>query len=550
MTIDEALRHAGDLRHFEPHVVEDVADLMPGYLWVMDNWMGDTGLEAYDVPDRPCRLVRCGRCGWTDVEEQRRGRYAVTYTHNEIVHCPHCDAEVRVKHPSKGIKRMADRLDAVFYRKSALGPGAVVAIAVHCTRFFSLADLRAPWELEPDLSVRGVAVFDMERRDTLRVQTRPPWQENENGTLCLVGTVWKAVKSMAALQFGDEVLFMSQRPDRAVLKDTFADAIAGTPFERAWSEDYWHGTDGVRAMDMIARRPCVEYMTKLGLEDFVVRAMDGTLPPRLVNWNGKSMAGVLKLSKDRLGQLKGKGIRLTPALCAVLQYVDKRRIRCGIETAEGVAVACRNAGMEIVKALDEALEYFPPERRHLALKYIGRHADRTVADITDLWHMIVAAGGALTDADAFPRDFRQAHDRLLLRVTAIANTEKDRKIAARAVRLMRQYGFEFGGLILRPAMSAAEVVREGQLLHHCVANYVDNYARGSTAIFVLRRAVQPDEPWRTVEISPATGRVVQDRGLHNDWNNYEIGDDYRAMLKLFWEAWGERNKRQRRVKSA
>ena len=46
MTIDEALRHAGDLRHFEPEIVEGVAGLMPGYLWVMDNWTGDTGLEA------------------------------------------------------------------------------------------------------------------------------------------------------------------------------------------------------------------------------------------------------------------------------------------------------------------------------------------------------------------------------------------------------------------------------------------------------------------------------------------------------------------------
>lgn len=550
MTIDEALRHAGDLRHFEPSVVEGVAGLMPGYLWVMDNWMGDTGLEEYDVPEKPCRMIRCGRCGWTDIEEQRRGRYAKYYPHNEPVNCPRCCAEVIVKHPSKGIKRMANRLDAVFYRKSAINPSVVVAIAAHCTRYFWQADPRAPWELEPEISVRGIAVFDAERRDSLRIQSRPLWERGEGDTMYLEGTVWKAVRSMKALTFGDEVLFMFQRPDRAALADTLPAAIAGTPIERAWSDDYWRGTDGIRALDMIVRHPCVEYMTKLGLEAFVVRQLDGALPRRLVNWNGKSMAKVLKLSRDRLGQLKGKGIHLTPNLCAVLQYVDRRGIRCGIETAEGVSIACRNEGAEIAKALDEALEHFPPERRHLALKYIGKHRDHTIGDITDLWRMIVAAGGTLTDAEAFPRDFRQAHDRMLQRVAAIASTEKDRQIAARAVKLASRYGFEFGGLILRPAMNAAEVVREGQLLHHCVGSYVDNYARGNTAIFVLRRAVQPDEPWRTVEISPTTGKVVQDRGLHNDWMKYEIDDRYRAMLALFWEAWAERKTHQRRAKSA
>lgn len=550
MTIDEALRHAGDLRQFSPEVVQGVADFMPGYLWVMDNWMGDTGLEEYDVPDKPCRLIRCGRCGWTDVEEKRGGRYPGSYPHNATAHCPRCCAEVTVKHPSKGIKRLENRLDAVFYRKSAVDPAVVVALAAHCTRFFCQADVNEPWELEPDIDVRGIAVFDVAHRDDIRIQSRPLWQQNETGTYYMAGTVWKRVKSMKALQFGDEVMFMYQRTDRTALCDTFETAIHGTPVERAWSDRYWNGTDGIMALDMITRRPCVEYMTKLGIEGFVVRHMDGTLPPRLVNWSGKSMSKVLRLSRDRLGQLKGKGIHLSVDLCAVLQYVDRRGIRCGIETAEGVAVACRNEAAHIARALDEALEFFPPERRRLALKYIGKHRDLTLSDIVDLWRMIVAAGGALTDADAFPKDFRQANNRMLERATAAANTENDKKIAARAVKLASQYGFEFGGLILRPAMSAAEVVREGQLLHHCVGSYVEKYASGATAIFVLRRAVQPDEPWRTVEISPKSGKVIQDRGLHNDWMNYEIDDTYRAMLAMFWEAWGERKKTNRGRKSA
>lgn len=542
MTIDEALGHAGDLRNFDQDTVDAIADFMPGYLWIIDNYMGDTGLEEYDMPDKPCRLVHCGRCHEVDVEEKRRGRYVNQYPHNETVRCPFCCAEVTVKHVGKGIKGMYNRLDAVFYRKSAVDPGVVVAIAAHCVRAYVDADPREPWALEPDISVRGIAVFDAKSRDDIRLQGRPVWSDRGDGILAVTGVLWKRVKSMKALQFGDEVLFMSQRPDRVALYDTLDAAIRGTPIERAWCESYWHGTDGVLALDMITRRPCVEYMTKLGMEGFVVRAMDGTLPPRFINWNGSDMARVLRLSRERLGQVKGKKLKLTVELCAVLQYVDRRGIRCGIETADGVAVACRNEGAGIAKALDNALALFEPQRRHKALKYIARNRHMALRDIADLWEMVLAAGGTLNDADAFPRDARAAHDRLAERVASVKNAKKDRKIAARAKKLAKKYGFEFGGLILRPAASAAELVREGQQLHHCVARYVDNYANGDTAIFVLRRAVEPDSPWRTVEISPRSGKVVQDRGLHNDWGQYVIDDSYRAMLKLFWEAWEERKR--------
>ena len=78
-----------------------------------------------------------------------------------------------------------------------------------------------------------------------------------------------------------------------------------------------------------------------------------------------------------------------------------------------------------------------------------------------------------------------------------------------------------------------------------MGSYVNKYSSGETVICVLRRAVDPDAPFRTVEISATTGKLVQDQGLHNDWGKYEIDDKYRAMLELFWEAWRERKKGRR-----
>ena len=544
MTIDDALSHAGDIEHTPMEIMDELVRILPGYLWIVDNYMGDTGLPEFDAPTpgQRARLIRCGVCEGTRVEETRRGRYAVRYTQNDGVVCPFCGQIVMVKHVTRGIKTLVDRLNAVFYRKSAIDSNAVVALAARCERHFGLADQCEPWTLEPIVDVRGLAVFDAQAHDSLRLQNRVVWQEGKD---CWhrVGLMWKEVKSMATLTFGDGALFDFQKPEKVALGASFERAIRGTPFERAWDQAYWCGTDGIAALNMIARYPCVEYLTKLGLSDFIASKLEGNLPSRTVTWKGGSMAEVLGLSKARLGELKGKRIHITPRLCAVLQVVDRDRVRCSAEVAERVAAACRDERPDLKYKLRNMLEMFPRERRPKALKFIARNCDYRLGDILDLWRMLMEVGGSLAVGDeVFPADFRAAHDRLAARVKNVKNAKLSKTIADRVPALTKKYGFEFGGLILRPAESAAEVVREGEVLHHCVATYVSKYASGETVICVLRRAVDPDAPFRTVEISATTGKVVQDRGLHNDWGEFKIDDNYRAMLDLFWEAWRERMK--------
>ena len=84
-----------------------------------------------------------------------------------------------------------------------------------------------------------------------------------------------------------------------------------------------------------------------------------------------------------------------------------------------------------------------------------------------------------------------------------------------------------------------------------MGGYIDRYAKGDTVICVLRRDVEPDRPWRTVEISPKTGKLIQDRGYRNDTSmGTPLTPQYKAALDLFWEAWGERHHRQRERRTA
>lgn len=76
------------------------------------------------------------------------------------------------------------------------------------------------------------------------------------------------------------------------------------------------------------------------------------------------------------------------------------------------------------------------------------------------------------------------------------------KIAERYTRLLKKYGYEKAGFVIRPAGSAGEIIAEGKILHHCVGgdNYLSKHDRGESFILFLRKAETPDVPWCTIEI--------------------------------------------------
>ena len=545
MTLDRALELAGDLDRMDVETMEEIANAMPRYLWVIDHYMDDTGLPEYDLhATDDARLIHCEACGHETVELARGRRYATPLPHNTEMACPLCGQRVTVKHVSKGIKGMHDRLNVIFARKSEADPDVVLLIAAMVRRWFRDADVSEPWNLEPALSVTGFAVFDAANRDDLKVKRAPVDYDSERGQW---GWYYKAVKRVKALTLGNWYNGFSQyAPPTRVFYDSISSAVEGTTLGRAYRDSYAEG-DCAALLDLLTRYPATEYVSRLGLGALITRHIEGTLPDRMINWRGKSMTSVLRLSKDRIAQAKGKHIHLTPELIAVLQTVDGMGIPCGIETAEGVARACQGLYKRLPHDLREAVQRFQGSRRKKALKYIARHAKDRLSAVTDYWTMCERAGNDLRDdGEAFPRDFRAAHDRVVSRIKLLADVYKDRQIAQRLDDLDARFGFAFGGLILRPAVSCEEVVREGEVLHHCVGTYVERYAAGGTAIFVLRRAAQPDAPWRTVEIDPVHGILLQDRGLHNDWGQYQIDDTYRAALEMFWQAWRERPRKKAR----
>lgn len=113
----------------------------------------------------------------------------------------------------------------------------------------------------------------------------------------------------------------------------------------------------------------------------------------------------------------------------------------------------------------------------------------------------------------FPRDFWEAHDRAN-DLIKIENVKKQNKAVAKYARILnKSYRMEGKEFFIRAAENAEEIVKEGQKMHHCVANYVSRVAEGRTGILFMRRVKEPDKPLYTIEVMD--GEIIQCRGKNN-----------------------------------
>ena len=131
----------------------------------------------------------------------------------------------------------------------------------------------------------------------------------------------------------------------------------------------------------------------------------------------------------------------------------------------------------------------------------------------------------------FPHDFKRWHD-MRIDQYAAKKAEEDRKakreLYERFARIAEKYlpleydkRSVFACVIAR---SPAELIREGELLHHCVGrmNYDQRFIREESLIFFVRVKDQPDVPLVTLEYSPGERKVLQCYGEHDRKPSEEI----------------------------
>lgn len=146
----------------------------------------------------------------------------------------------------------------------------------------------------------------------------------------------------------------------------------------------------------------------------------------------------------------------------------------------------------------------------------GRYGNMqsAVSEYRDYLDMCVRLGYDMTNSFVlYPKNLREAHDKVQGRVKARADAKMRRDFKAAMLAISGHLDFEMDGMKLILPTTPEELAEEGNALHHCVGGYVDRIARKECIILFLRRCEEVSKPFYTVEIR--NRKVVQVRGWDN-----------------------------------
>ena len=520
VTFAQCLAHLGGVL-----VPEDAAEriraLAPDYIWCY-----------------PGRVGYCTACG--------RKMVGVRGIHGEKMPCPMCGQEVTFRHERKGHQRVYDEFYYYQWRRSATDPEAILLVAIYCGR--NSSGPRPEFEA---VQIRATKVYLFRPGKAVTVYQRwySRFTNNEH---------WERTAHINPAHTGG-----GAPVEYHVDYDSFRQAIEGTRIGRVYGallreQPRSYDLIELTAIASCARRPYLEYLAKCGQATLAAELMRMQTVSRDIvpNPRGKNPRALLGLTDSQWHEIRSDPITLTAERLERLAYMK----RMGL--SGHVWETLRESEQTSLYSLSQLAPPAPYEKRR-GWTTVGellrglnisektrRRAYRTIirsgitaSEWRDYYEQIRRMGGDLTDtALLMPRDMREKHQEMIEREEAIRKERKQKEMATmnaqfrkRLEKLQRRFVFQAAGLVLRPYESAMEVEAEGTALHICIGRYAEHYLRGDTVICCLRRAEEPDVPWRAVEFS-RDGRVVQDRGMYNDMRG-GISPGTKKQLRAFWHEW-------------
>lgn len=158
---------------------------------------------------------------------------------------------------------------------------------------------------------------------------------------------------------------------------------------------------------------------------------------------------------------------------------------------------------------------------------LGQHINSQINGLDllrDYARMATAVVGR--DFDRYPRYLKTAHDVVMRNYRVNKSQVLSNKYESLYEGLKRlEYKGEKFSIVVPKTLDL--VVKEGQALNHCVANYIDGLVEGKYSIVFLRDNEDLDKPLVTVQVHE--DRVSQARGV----NNRPVTQEEQAFLDKF-----------------
>lgn len=455
---------------------------------------------------------------------------------SDTTECPVCKQKCMVRYAGLKRSRLIDEVYFTYFEKSIIDPKVLVAKGIYAVRDYS-GDYH---NVKTQFLVCALYVFKM---GGAAMATRYGYYSMAKSMS--YGKHFEIRKSVYSLDYAGHMANIRSY----ISKENIEAAVKNTQYQYSGWENYGENTlFYVKFFDMFSRWPCIEYITKLGLQNIVRDKLMEKPTYSAINWRGKTLQQVLALSRQDLKEIMGKGINID-ALYIKVNRISKKE-GSNLEPTQ-IHQIVRNYGISITRfpnvlkytKLKKAIEYLQKQVEKNK-KHFYYHGEAIIT-WDDYVKDCVTLGIDLTDeSNLFPRDLYQAHQNTIKQVKIKVNELLNEKIGKRAKVLNKKYYFEHTGLLIRPVVSANELITEGADLHHCVGTYAKKYAEGKTDILVIRKQDELDKPFFTMEVHKNS--IIQTRGKHNSSSD----DTVKTFIKEFERQKLKKPEKETRVKIA
>lgn len=328
------------------------------------------------------------------------------------------------------------------------------------------------------------------------------------------------------------------------------------PKKEKYNKDSWVMDFYIAA----ARYPDMEMILKNGMYQLA----DNLINKAAVNFNprGKTIYDRLRINKNRMKDLINQEGAMKPLM--IYQMERRSGVNWKDEELRFIELLWEDS---YGNNFSEILKYTTPTKLKNYFKKMkidinenddykkrnSKHSERR--EYYDYIRMRRENGYDMTNSIyLFPKDIHLRHNEMVLEKEK-ANIDKrieevNKKftnIAKKYKQIARRYSAAAGGLIIRPAKNAGEIVLEGRVLHHCVGgdNYLQKHNSGSSYILFLRKADNQDIPFVTVEIHDE--KIFQWYGAYDSKPEEKMID---AWLKAYTKELTQRRTEKKKAKTA
>lgn len=265
-----------------------------------------------------------------------------------------------------------------------------------------------------------------------------------------------------------------------------------------------------------SKKPQLENLLRAGFANAVICEIEeeiesslaySSLPhhamlPKWVDWEQVRPSKMLHMNKTALREMRGCGNKLLSAWM--------RTQRAGMKMDAALLKVCYETLGEkhLANLLNAIIEDDIPEvEPRRVLRYLQKQEDinaiRVYAGVQlliDLRKMQVEAGQNLNDqAVLWPKNLRQAHDLAVEQQKINESKEMEAKFELLYQRFS-PLEWTDGTYCIRLPRKNADLVKEGDTLHHCVGGYGKNHIALTDVIFFVRRYRRPERSFYTLDM--------------------------------------------------